>query len=267
MIAESLNISIVQTDITWEDEAANLNALDGFLSDLTKQVDIVVLPEMFTTGFSMNASKIATHWNEENVTLLWMKRKAFEHNAAFTGSIAVKEGDYYFNRLLWVEPDGNFYYYDKRHTFSFAGEDKAYTRGNKKLIVNWRGWRVCPLICYDLRFPVWSRNTFDNAQCDYDLLIYVANWPAVRRFPWQQLLVARGIENLSYVAACNRIGTDGNSHLYNGDSAVINFLGESMTSPAENVKALLSCSCSYSDLQNFRNKFPAMRDADSFILQ
>ena len=267
MITESIHITIVQTDIVWEDETANLKALDGFLSKLPGQADIVVLPEMFTTGFSMNASMIATQWNNENIELLWMKKKAFEHNAAFTGSIAVKEGGHYFNRLLWVEPDGNFCYYDKRHTFSFAGEDKVYTRGEKKLIVNWRGWKVCPLICYDLRFPVWSRNTSDNGQCDYDLLIYVANWPAVRRIPWQQLLVSRGIENLAYVAACNRIGTDGNSHLYSGDSGVINFLGESITTPAENVKAMLSCSCSYSDLQNFRTKFPALNDADSFFLQ
>lgn len=266
MIAEYLRITIVQTEIIWENEEANLNALDKDLQEITSPMDVIVLPEMFTTGFSMSAERIATEWNDQNVALSWMKNKAREYDAAITGSIAIKDGNDYYNRLLWVEPNGNFYSYDKRHTFSFAGEDKVYTRGKQRLTLNWRGWRVCPLICYDLRFPVWSRNTVRQGQSEYDLLIYVANWPAVRRFPWQQLLVARSIENLTYVAGCNRIGTDGNSHLYSGDSAVINYLGESMTPPANQVKALLTCSCSFSDLLAFRNKFPALDDADSFQL-
>jgi omega-amidase len=264
MMAENLNITVVQTDIIWEDENANLTALDRSLHHLPSKVDIVVLPEMFTTGFSMNAAQIATAWNEENPTLLWLQKKAHEYNTAITGSIAVKDGDHYYNRLLWVEPNGNFTSYDKRHTFSFAGEDKVYARGNNRLIVNWRGWRICPLICYDLRFPVWSRNTNHQGQCEYDVLIYVANWPAVRRFPWQQLLVARSIENLSYVVGCNRIGVDDNTHLYCGDSAIINFLGQNLTEPSENLNALLSASCSYSDLQAFRDKFPALSDGDPF---
>ena len=264
MIAENLNITIVQTDIIWEDESANLAALDSQLNHLPSQVDVVVLPEMFTTGFSMNATKIATQWDDENLALKWMKKKAAQYKAAFTGSIAVREGDHFFNRLIWVEPDGQYSFYDKRHTFSFAGEDQVYSHGNKKLIVTWKGWKICLLICYDLRFPVWSRNTIHEGHCDYDLLIYVANWPAVRSLPWRQLLVARSIENLSYVAGCNRIGIDGNAHAYSGDSAVLNFLGEVLTPPNDNSASLLSATCCYADLMAFRNKFPALKDGDSF---
>lgn len=267
MTNEILKITLVQTDLIWENPQENLKALEEFLTALPNDTDVVVLPEMFTTGFSMNAENISSTWTSENKILHWLQQKARQYNAAFTGTIPVRDKNHFYNRLLWVEPDGNCQFYDKRHTFSFAGEDKVYSKGDNKLLIHWRGWRICPLICYDLRFPVWSRNRINNDTADYDLLIYVANWPSVRNYPWRQLLIARSIENVSYVAGCNRIGTDANGHEYSGHSMVIDFKGAIITQPSENISTLLTATCDFKELQNFRNKFPALRDSDTFRIE
>jgi omega-amidase len=262
-----LRITLVQSDLHWEDREANLKHLDQHLSRIVEPTDLVVLCEMFTTGFSMQAERIAEHHDAENMrTLNWMRAWAKKLDAVVTGSVAVNEEGTYFNRLYWVLPDGRINTYDKRHTFTFAGEDKHYSKGNSRIIEEWRGWRICPLICYDLRFPVWSRNTMVDGEPAYDVLIYVANWPEVRTAPWQKLLLARAIENQCYVCAVNRVGTDGNGNAYNGDSAVIDPRGDYMAHFTDGKEHVLTAVCSRAALEDFREKFPVLADGDGFEL-
>ena len=224
---QDLVVAIVQTPLYWQDPVANRAMLEEKISGLRK-VDVIVLPEMFTTAFSMNPAQFAE--NLFGDTFNWMTQKAKQFNAAITGSFICTENGKYYNRLIWMQPDGNYYKYDKRHLFTLAGENAHYTEGVERVTLEWRGWRICPLICYDLRFPVWSRNTFTKNNgvptADYDVLIYVANWPEVRSYPWKQLLIARAIENQCYVIGVNRIGKDGNDISHSGDSMVINPRGE-----------------------------------------
>ncbi len=212
-----LKITIIQSELVWENSAQNRQVFLEKIKSISEVVDLIILPEMFTTGFTMNPEKVAETMDGE--TIHWLKYLAKEKNTAITGSLIIKEGNKYYNRLVFVHPTGEIKTYDKRHTFTLAGEDKIYTAGNKKLIVAYKGWKICPMICYDLRFPVWSRNTDD-----YNLLIYVANWPKPRITAWSTLLKARAIENMSYVVGVNRIGADDNGHEYSGNSAAMMLL-------------------------------------------
>ncbi|KAA6440219.1 amidohydrolase [Dyadobacter flavalbus] len=256
---KTLSAALVQTDIFWEDVTANLAALEEKIAALAEPVDIIVLPEMFNSGFTMNTA-VAEPMGL--TTTRWMKQIAMKTNSLIIGSFAVKENGKFYNRLLCVYPDGTYLYNDKRHLFSIGKEHETYTSGNLKLILEWKGWKICPLVCYDLRFPVWSRNRMSDY---YDLLIYVANWPAKRSHAWNTLLQARAIENQSYVIGVNRTGTDGNGLEYKGDSAALDYLGEPvcMLSSAETEKVAYF---SKADLQNYRKAFPALEDADDFSL-
>ena len=253
---ENFKITLVQPDIIWEDRKANLKKYSEMLSKL-EQTHLIVLPEMFTTGFSMNPEKLKE--NMDGPSVQWMKILAQKKNTAVAGSLIIEDNGHTFNRFLWVFPDGKVEFYDKHHLFTMSGEHLHYSQGNKKLVVEYLGWRFCPLICYDLRFPVWSRNT-EN----YDVLLYVANWPSQRHHVWKNLLAARAIENQSYCIGLNRVGTDGTGLNYLGDSALVDpkgiasFLGEK-----EQVK---SVEISYDDMHQFRKKFPVLEDKDEFNL-
>ena len=254
---QDLTITLIQTELYWENPVANRSMLEEKLWKIKGATDLIVLPEMFTTGFTMDAAKHAEPMNL--TTFKWMKQQAAQTKAVVTGSYIVQESGKFFNRLIWMRPDGSFEWYDKRHLFRMAGEHHVYGSGSKKIVQEIHGWKICPLICYDLRFPVWSR----NINLSYDLLIYVANWPEARSLPWQILLQARAIENLSFVAGVNRVGLDGNNIPYSGNSSIINFKGE-ISYTCNNKEDLHSETLSWSDLQAFREKFPAHLDADSF---
>lgn len=254
---EILNVTAVQTALHWESPAENRKKLAEILASSSTQSDVVVLPEMFTTGFTMNPQPYAEQ--TDGPTLAWMQHQAQQLQAALTGSFIVSEQNRYFNRLFWVFPDGRFETYDKRHLFRMAGEDAIYSAGKKQLMVTWKGWKIRPLICYDLRFPVWSRN-IGNA---YDLLIYVANWPQARSSAWRTLLSARAIENLSYVIGINRIGVDGLRIPYNGDSLILDFKGQVLWD-GRDIHTTVTYPLSIRELSAFRHKFPAYLDADHF---
>ena len=271
-MSEELRITLVQPDLHWEHPSANLEMFDEMIFG-AEETDIFILPEMFTTGFTMNAYSLAEN-NDSQVTD-WMKIMAKKKNAVITGSLVTEENGKYYNRLFWVEPTGKIFSYDKRHLFRMAEEDKTYTAGNKRLIVEYKGWRICPLICYDLRFPVWSRNR--NLSIDenhvqlkpedktaYDLLLYVANWPEARSKPWKTLLEARAMENQCYVAGINRVGEDGKGITYSGDSLVFDFKGETLSNAKAGEVSMIRSSLSLKQLKEFRNKFPAWMDGDGF---
>ena len=251
-----LRVNLLQYDIIWQDRAANIALIDGYLLDLApNETDLIVLPEMFTTGFTMNAAANAEPW-ENSITRAWLAVTAKRLNAAVVGSFIVEVGGKYYNRLVFMRPDGHCDTYDKRHLFAMAGEHEVFTAGIEKLLVMWRGWRLMPLICYDLRFPVWSRNTLD-----YDVLIYIANWPARRGAHWQNLLVARAIENQCFTLAVNRVGVDGNGLTYSGDSAVINANGDKIAD-ANEAATLVHAVLSRRELDDFRNRLPFLKDRD-----
>ncbi len=254
---QDLKITLIQSDIHWENTGANLAMFEEKIWSIREQTDVIVLPEMFTTGFTMEAHRLAEPMNL--TTFKWMKQLSAQTGAAITGSFIVKEKELYFNRLIWMQPDGSFFSYDKRHLFRMAGEHNVYSQGNQKVIINWKGWKIYPLICYDLRFPVWSRNRAN----EYDLLLYVANWPEARRLPWKSLLQARAIENLSYVAGLNRVGEDGKGILYAGESTIISPKGECLWQ-RENIEEIYTHTLNKQELNSFRSKFPADLDADIF---
>ena len=256
----TLKVSLVQTSLAWHDPAANRATLERHVAPLAGSTDLVVLPEMFTTGFTMAPREVAEP--ADGPTLEWLRGLATRIGAAVTGSIATREDGRYLNRLLWVEPDGRAVHYDKRHLFRMAREHEHYTAGRRRLLVEWRGFRVCPLVCYDLRFPVWSRN---RRVAPYDLLIYVANWPAARRSAWQRLLPARAIENLCYVVGVNRVGSDGQGIEYAGDSAVHDWRGDELLGLGSN-ETVRTIELDGQALGQFREKFPAQLDADDFEL-
>jgi len=253
-----LQIAIIQTDLVWENAKENKAKLDVMLEEI-ENVDLIILPEMFTTGFSMTPKPFAEPMNGETVS--WMQEKAAQFSAAIVGSIIVKEKSNYYNRMLFVHPNGTIDQYDKRHTFTLAGEHKEYTSGQTKQIITYKDWKICPLICYDLRFPVWSRNV-EN----YDLLIYVANWPKPRINAWKTLLKARAIENMSYCIGVNRVGVDANGYEYNGNSIAIDFLGNEITEVAENTEKITYATLSKNELTNTRDKLPFLEDKDIFTI-
>jgi len=259
-----LRLSLVQANTRWHDPKANRDYYDELLKQQKSATDIFILPETFTSGFSNEA--IADAETMEGPTLAWMLDMARQLNAVVTGSVQIREASEVFNRLIWAMPDGKFEYYDKRHLFRMANEHQRYASGNRRLTIEYKGWRICPLVCYDLRFPVYSRNRFSHEaknRFDYDLLLYVANWPSTRRQAWNSLLPARAIENLAYVAGVNRVGTDGNSINYAGDSVALDYLGQAIVS-GTNQAEVLCCSLSARDLQDYRTRFPAYLDADKF---
>ncbi|MGE5448912.1 MAG: amidohydrolase [Bacteroidales bacterium] len=260
MVQDTLHIALFQMDLVWEDHTANLSKIDQWLKQLSQSTDIVFLPEMFTTGFSMKATELAE--TMDGPTMQWMIQRSRELDVAICGSLIIKENDHYFNRLVFVEPDGKVHSYDKRHLFTMGNEEKHYHKGSKRLIVNYKGWRICPLICYDLRFPVWSRNNGD-----YDLLVYVANWPRQRDEVWNTLLKARAIENQAYVAGVNRVGRDGQMIHYSGYSQILDAKGILLANAEINQEAVLKAELSYTELQRFRTVFPVLKDGDPYQLE
>ncbi len=255
---QDLRVSYVQTDLVWEDPIANCANLEERLQVLQGQTDVVVLPEMFSTGFSMSDKGAEISGGP---TVQWMKLQAQRLNVLLIGSLKIKDSGNFYNRLFAVHPSGLIDTYDKKHLFRMGQEDGFYTAGQSQTIISYKSWRITPFICYDLRFPVWSR----NVGLQYDLAIYVANWPAARTYAWSSLLRARAIENLAYVVGVNRIGVDGNQLAYEGASSFVSFKGEDMSALHSN-EAIETQSLSLEDLLDFRTKFPAHLDADSFTL-
>ncbi len=254
-----MKISVIQSNIVWEDKSLNFNNLDSLIMPLFQKTDIVVLPEMFTTGFSMNPKLHGESMDGD--TFKWMKLTAEKGNFAICGSYIVEEDKNRFNRFVFITPGKEYWYYDKRHLFSIYGEDKLFSQGKSRLTINFRGVSICPYICYDLRFPVWSRNTNSCI-----LMIYVANWPESRRDVWNTLLKARAIENQCYVAGVNRVGTDGEGIRYCGDSVILNPRGNIIASAGYDEEGVATGEISLKELSDFRIKFPVMNDADSFTL-
>lgn len=262
-----MKVSIVQSEIFWEDREKNFLHFDQLLEQINEETDLIVLPEMFTTGFSMHPEKIAEASNGES--LEWLRLQAKKKNCVVTGSVAVMDAGLYYNRLFWVEPSGHYHSYNKRHLFRMADEDKHYTAGQGTITTQIKNWNIRPLICYDLRFPVWSRNHFKKlsetaVQAQYDVLIYIANWPEVRSYPWKQLLIARAIENQCYVIGVNRIGADGNGIMHSGDSMVVNPRGEIISMTKAHEKSVETIALSRTYLDDFRKSFPVGMDADEF---
>ena len=255
-MSNELSIALVQTSLHWENADANLNMLDERLLGLAGKSDIIVLPEMFSTGFSMNAENLAEEMHGKSVQ--WMIEKSRQLNSVITGSLIIKEKEHYFNRLVWAQPDGIIFHYDKRHLFSMAGEEKVYSPGNKKLIIEYKDWKICPLICFDLRFPVWIRNVEE-----YDALIFVANWPERRIQHWRKLLAARAIENQSYVIGVNRVGEDGNEFGYTGHSAAIDPMGDTMIE-IENEEKTVIVTLIKEEVIKLRRYMQFLRERDNF---
>jgi predicted amidohydrolase len=251
-----LRVTLVQTELVWQDPPANRRNLAAHFRGLLGHTDLVVLPEMFSTGFSMDAEALAEEM--DGPTVGWMREEAAALGCVITGSLIVRDGGSYHNRLVWARPDGGVEHYDKRHLFRMAGEQQHYTAGARRLVVEIKGWRICPMVCYDLRFPVWSRS-----RDDYDALLYVANWPQRRASAWATLLRARAIENLCYVVGVNRVGRDGNGATYAGDSVAIDFLGQPLTSEGGGDRVETAV-LDLESLAGYRRSFPAQLDADRF---
>ena len=260
----TLSITTIQTQLLWEEKSANLRLLEQKISGITEKTEIVVLPEMFSTGFSMRPELLAE--TMEGDTVKWMSRVSADNGVIITGSIIIEDGGKYFNRLIWMLPNGKYGYYDKRHLFAYGEEDKHYTAGDKRLIASVKGWTINLQVCYDLRFPVWARQQSSGGSPEYDVLIYVANWPERRSHAWKTLLCARAIENQCYVIGVNRVGNDGNNVYHSGNSLVIDPLGQVLyhMADAEDVFTVLLMK---EKLDETRSKFPFWKDADEFRIQ
>ena len=261
---QDLNIVLCQTNIRWEEPAENRAFGDRLLNSLSAPVDLIVFPEMFATGFSMNTAFAEA---ESGPTLAWMQAAAARINGVLCGSVMVQEQGRYFNRLYWVQPDGTYEKYDKKHLFRFGGEPEQYTSGGGRLIVELKGWRICPLICYDLRFPVWARNRYHENRFEYDVLLYTANWPARRTHHWESLLLARAIENLSYCVGLNRVGCDGNGLDHAGHSRVCDPTGKIYQPLESGAEGLIQTTLSAQGLLDWRSKFNTGPDWDPFTLE
>jgi len=254
-----MKIALIQSDLYWEDVSKNRNNFESKINQIDSEVNLIVLPEMFSTGFTMNALAVAETMNGE--TVLWMKEIAKQKNCAITGSLVITENGEFYNRMFFVFPSGEIQYYNKRHLFTLAGEDKTYTAGTEKVIVDYLGWKICLQVCYDLRFPAFARNV-EN----YDLLIYVANWPKVRTNAWDILLKARAVENLSYVVGVNRIGLDANNYEYIGHSQVVDFLGNYILEPQE-AEAVFVVELDKNSMLETRKKLDFLSDKDTFEIK
>lgn len=259
MPSAPIYITLIQTDIVWEDKQVNLDHYQNLIAGISTVRHIVVLPEMFSTGFTMSPSLLAE--SVDGPTSQWMKNIARKYRCILTGSIIIEEEGKYYNRLLWVQPDGNVAYYDKRHLFGFAGEDKHYAAGSSRVITQVNGWKCNLMVCYDLRFPVWSRNQGE----EYDILIYVANWPEQRSLAWKTLLQARAIENQCYVVGVNRVGKDPKGNVYSGDSSVFGPLGETLWQHSHS-QAVHTIALDADALNTARQYLPFLKDADKFLL-
>jgi len=253
---KDLTISLVQTALVWQQAEVNCQHITKMLTDAATKSDLIILPEMFNSGFTLDATKVAESMSGD--TVAWMKQLSADLNAAVTGSLVIRENDTNYNRMVIAYPDGQCQWYDKKHLFRMANEHQRYGSGDERVIVKWRDWRIALYVCYDLRFPVWCRN-----QNDTDLMLFVASWPAVRAFPWQTLLRARAIENLCYVCGVNRIGTDANHIEYQGDSAVLDMAGRDICQLAD-ADCIKTVTLSAESLNSFRDAFPAFLDADTF---
>ncbi|KAA3610221.1 MAG: amidohydrolase [Calditrichaeota bacterium] len=253
---QDLKVTIIQSDLVWENPEQNLASFSEKIDAIKEETDLIVLPEMFTTAFTMNAKDLAETDNGQ--TLQWMINKAKDKKTDLIGSLIIKEDNSYFNRLYWVKSDGKFEHYDKRHLFRMAGEHNIYSPGKNKIINTTKGWRILPLICYDLRFPVWSRG-----KNDFDLIVFIANWPERRSSHWRLLLKARAVENQAYAIGVNRVGKDGLDIEYRGDSAVIDPLGKVLKQESH-IEFIHTETLPWKKLDDYRNKFPVWKDADSF---
>ena len=258
---QPLTITTIQTALHWENKALNLAMLENKISNIKEKTEIVVLPEMFTTGFSMRPENLGETMDGE--TVQWMKRISKEKKVILTGSIIIKENGNYYNRLIWMLPNGQCGIYDKRHRFAYAGEDEQFSSGTKRLIASVKGWKINLLVCYDLRFPVWARQQGQPGELEYDLLIYVANWPDRRIHAWKTLLQARAIENQCYVAGVNRVGDDGNNIHYSGESMIVDPMGGVLYTKIEE-EDVFTITLDRDHLNSIREKFPFWRDADKF---
>ena len=254
-----IRVAIIQTDLVWENPEENRRLLEAKINTISTEVDLIVLPEMFTSGFTMNPDAVAE--TMEGKTIAWLKDITRAKQMAIMGSLVVSENNNFYNRMVCVEPSGTITTYDKRHTFTLAGEHNVYTAGTEKVLFNYKGWRICPLVCYDLRFPVWARNVED-----YDLLIYVANWPKVRIDAWDTLLKARAIENMTYCIGVNRVGLDGNNFEYSGHSAAYDVLGNRIDTLSENEEAIQIVTLEKSAIKKYREKLNFLNDRDQFNL-
>jgi len=256
---EELKLAVIQTNLVWENPIQNRINLTEKIESVLEDVDVIVLPEMFTSGFTMKAENVAE--SMEGETVKWMRELANKKQAAITGSVVISENGNYYNRLLFVKPNGSIETYNKRHAFTLAGEDKVFTTGKEKLIVNFKGWSICPLICYDLRFPVWARNMED-----YDVLLYVANWPKPRIAAWDTLLKARATENMSYCVGVNRVGFDAKSFEYPGHSAVYDVLGEKISTIEANKEQTQVVTLTKAHIEKHRRHLGFLKDKDGFNL-
>ena len=254
-----MKIALIQAPLLWENPKQNRNYFEEKINSITETIDLIVLPEMFTSGFTMNPKSVAEVMQGE--TVLWLQALAKSKNSAITGSLVIQENENFYNRLVFIFPSGEIKTYDKKHLFTLAGEDKTYTSGIQKLIIEYNGFKICPLICYDLRFPVFARNTED-----YDVLIYVANWPKPRINAWDALLKARAIENMCYTIGVNRIGEDPNKHTYPGHSQMIDFLGNYLIEPQENEGVFIT-TLNKNTLLEARQKFGFLNDRDAFTME
>lgn len=255
-----IKLSILQSTLTWHNSSQNLLHFSEKICQINEAVDIILLPEMFTSGFSMEPQEIAE--TMDGLAINWMVKTAKDVNSAIAGSLIIFEDGNYYNRFVFVHPSGEINYYNKRHLFTLAGEDKIYKAGSKKVIITYKGWKICPQVCYDLRFPVWSRNV-EN----YDVLLYVANWPKPRITAWDTLLKARAIENLSYTVGVNRIGVDANNLEYNGHSSVYNCLGEQIVQTKENREDIVIVTLEKNHISEIRTKLNFLSDKDTFEIK
>lgn len=261
-LSPTLRVTLIQSNLHWESVEKNIEQFSLKIKAIEEQTDLILLPEMFSTGFTMNASAHAEAM--DGTTVQWMRKMAFQKQAVITGSLIIEEDKKYYNRLIWMRPDGSFNHYDKRHLFSLAEEQNTYVAGKHQWIMVWKGWKIYPLICYDLRFPVWARRKKDM---DYDLLLYVANWPEPRIQAWNNLLPARAIENQCYVAGLNRVGTDGHSFQYTGESAVIDFKGTPLSHFEADKEKTETVILDKESLEQFRKHFAFANDADEFEIK
>ena len=260
----TLSVTVIQTDLAWEDKKQNLAHISDKINSIKDKTEVVILPEMFTTGFSMRPEVLAEKMDGE--TVQWMKKMSADKKIILTGSVIVEDKGNYFNRLIWMLPNGEYGYYDKRHLFAYGEEHAHFSTGSKRLIACAKGWKINLLVCYDLRFPVWARQAkLDGEEAEYDLLIYVANWPEKRSNAWKTLLQARAIENQCYVVGVNRIGQDGNNINYAGDSMIIDPLGEILYQKP-NDEDVFTCLLKREALDEARQRFPFLKDSDSFVI-
>ena len=254
---ENLNVALLQADLVWENPKENKQRFEKKINQLSKNIHLIVLPEMFTSGFTMNAEDVAETMS--GATVQWMQKIALSKNMAITGSIVITENKQFFNRLLFVHPSGKIDFYDKKHTFTLAGEGEVYSKGNQKIIIDYKGWKICPFICYDLRFPVWTRNTKN-----YDILLFVASWPKPRIDAWNTLLKARAIENMSYTIGVNRVGKDANNYEYTGNSACFDALGNSLIENTNSNENSFIIELNKQKQDIIRTKFNFLEDKDTF---